>query len=570
MSTGTPHVTRNQKYHARGPVQLLVVVLFAALTLALTLTLVLPPAPASAHAELLSTMPAEGEVLDRAPSSVKLTFDEPVSLVSDGFQLYDGSGGHRTVPVELEGETVRATLPFALAEGSYVLGWRVISDDSHPESGVLSFAVGQADAALPGVVGTDTRPVDILYGVLTAVGYLGLFCLVGLTVFDLFIVRTAPTGRRLPRVTAIIALSAYLLLVPLTVVRARGSGFGELFDLFVVAESWTGAAAATLVLASCGTALMLLRVRLQRRESFWAGATGAGIALLSVLPVGHTRTFGPSWLVMGADLVHAATAAVWLGGLLALVLFLTRARRRNGDPAEAAGVLGRFSALAGGLVIVLGLTGIILALVMVGSVPALVGSDYGRLLLAKLALVAVIGGLAAWNRFGLVPRLTREDFTGQAWHRLSLAVRLEAVGIVLVIGLTSALTLQNPRASESEPALTAATASTRVGSPMLADLGTGHLTGRFSPGTAGVNVITFDITDADGTPIVPLDLPQVTVAEPNLSLGPLAATVEAGNTPGSYRAVVVLPVAGQWKITAAVRVNELERPAAVADVVVVG
>ncbi len=104
---------------------------------------------------------------------------------------------------------------------------------------------------------------------------------------------------------------------------------------------------------------------------------------------------------------------------------------------------------------------------------------------------------------------------------------------------------------------------------MVADLGTGHLTGRFSPGTAGVNVIAFDLTDAGGAPIVPLGLPQVSVAEPNLSLGPLTAKVEPGTTPGSYRAVVVLPVAGQWKITTAVRINELEQPAAVADVVIV-
>ncbi|MDJ0339066.1 hypothetical protein [Cryobacterium sp. PH31-O1] len=105
---------------------------------------------------------------------------------------------------------------------------------------------------------------------------------------------------------------------------------------------------------------------------------------------------------------------------------------------------------------------------------------------------------------------------------------------------------------------------------MLAELGTGHLTGQFGPGTAGINVITFDLTDAAGDPLMPLAMPEVSMAEPNLSLGPLIAKVEPGKTPGSYRAVVVLPVAGQWTITAAVRVNELERPAAVADAVVVG
>ncbi|MBG6057778.1 copper transport protein [Cryobacterium sp. MP_M5] len=552
-----------QGSRARGSlVRRLLSLLFAALIL----TLALPAAPASAHAELLSTTPTAGAVLATAPSTVELTFDEPVFLVPDGFQLYDGSNAHRTVPVEAVGAMVRATLPSGLAEGSYVLGWRVVSDDSHPESGVLSFAVGRAGASVPTIATTDTRQVDALYAVLTALGYLGLFSLVGLTVFDLFVARTAPPGRRLPGAAAVVSVSAYVLLIPLTEARLKGADFGALFDPGVLTSGWSGGPAVTLVLAASGMALMLLRARLPRRQGFWAGTVGAGAALVSVLPVGHTRTFGPGWLVMGADLIHAATAAVWLGGLLALVLHLTRARRKKGDPAAAALILGRFSTLAGGLVVLLGGTGTIMAVVIVGSVPALVDSAYGRLLLAKLGVVVVIGAVAAWNRFVLVSRLAREDITSRAWQRLGLAIRLEAVGLVLVLGLTSALTMQNPRATDTAAAPAQAAS---LGTPLLADLGTGHLTGRFSPGTPGVNVITFDLTDAGGEPVVPLTMPQVSVAEPNLSLGPLTAEVEPGQTPGSYRAVVVLPAAGQWKITAAVRVNEQEQPAAIADVVVV-
>ncbi|WP_166793254.1 copper resistance CopC/CopD family protein [Cryobacterium lactosi] len=538
----------------------------------LALTLALPAAPASAHAELVSTTPAEGEVLVKAPSSVEFTFDEPVFLVPDGFQLYDGSGGHHTVSTKMVDATVRATLPANLADGSYLLGWRVVSDDSHPESGVLSFAVGQASASAPIVVETDTGPVDILYGIVTALGYIGLFCLVGLTVFDLFIARAPVAGRRLPRLAALVAVSAYIVLVPLTVVRERGSALSALVDSAVTLAGLSAGAVMTLVFAAAGSALMLLRARLLRRQAVWVGTAGAALALASVLPVGHTRTFGPTWLVMGADLVHAASAAMWLGGLIGLLLYLSRARRRQGNPAEAAVVLGRFSVAAGGLAVMLGVTGTILAVVIVGSVPALVGSAYGQLLLVKVGMVVMIGGLAGWNRFGLVPRVSRQELTGRAWRLLTLVLRLEAVGVVLVLGLTSALTLQNPRATDTS--LGAAPAAAHVlsagGTPVLAELGTGHLNGRFRPGESGASVITFDLSDAGGSPIVPLGLPQVSAAEPNLSLGPVLAEVEPGQTPGSYRAVMVLPEPGQWKITVAVRVNELERPAAVIDVAVSG
>ncbi|MEP6799950.1 MAG: CopD family protein, partial [Lapillicoccus sp.] len=447
--------------------------------------------------------------------------------------------------------------------GSYVVGWRVVSDDSHPESGVLAFTVGRASAIAPKVTQVDSRPVDVLYETLNALGYLGLFTLVGLTVFDLLVARATAPGQRLPRIAGLVAVIAYAVLVPLTAIREKGSALGALLTPGAVTPDWKGAAAATLALATSGVVLMLLRMRLPGRVGLAAGGVGAVVALTSVLPVGHTRTFGPSWLVMGTDLVHAATAAVWVGGLIALILHLARARRRQDAPPGAAAVVGRFSTLAGGLVVLLGLTGTTLAVVILGSFPALTGTLYGRLLLGKLGLVAVVGAVAVWNRYRLVPRLERERVPARAWRQLALALRLEVVVLVLVLGLTSVLTLQNPRASATVEVAPA-------GTPLVAVLGTGHLTGRFTPGRVGSNVITFALTDAGGRPIVPLGVPQVSVAEPNLSLGPLAAEVRPGSTPGSYRAEVVIPAAGQWQITTAVRVSELEQPAAVATVVVLG
>lgn len=545
--------------------------MLALAAVSLVLLLASPPGSASAHAELVSTTPAEGAVLSEAPGSAEFTFDEPVFLVPDGFQLYDTEGGHRTLSTETAGAEVEAVLPRDLAPGSYVIGWRVVSDDSHPESGVLSFAVGEASLSAPSVTAADDRPVDILYGILNAAGYLGLFCLVGLTVFDLFVARVAPLARRVARVSAAVAVSAYAALVPLTAAREQGRGLGALLDPANLGRS--DGALLTLALVAGGIALMVLSARLTRSSGLWVGTLGAAAALTSVLPVGHTRTFEPLWLMMSADLIHAATAAVWLGGLLALILHLARARQSDGDPAEAAAVLGRFSSLAGGVALLLGATGATMAVVIVGSVPALFDNAYGLLLLAKLAVVAVIGGLAAWNRFALLPRVRHDGAARvRSWHQLGSAIRLEAIGVVVVVAITSALTLQNPGASVTlaSPSREGIESSVPVGTTMEADLGTGRLTGRFSPGTAEVNVITFDITDAAGIPLVPLTTPEVTIAEPNLCLGPFAALVEPGETPGSFRAVVSLPVPGQWKITTAVRVNELEQPAAVADVVVVG
>lgn len=555
----------------RAPQWRMVQRLFGAVLGALALALALPPGPAFAHAELLSTDPVDGAVMLSAPSTVSFTFDETVSFVPDGFQLYDGSGTHFTVPAHETNETVQVTLPNDLADGSYVVGWRVVSDDSHPESGLLRFAVGHADATAPAVALADTRSASVVYGVLTALGYLGLFTLVGLTVFDLLVSRRLTAGRLLSPTAGLVAVIAYALLVPVTVIRERGTRLNDLLSTIAESDVWSGAAALTLAFAASGVVLMLLRPRLRGRPGPAVGTVGALLALASVLPVGHTRTFGPTWLIMSADIVHAGAASVWLGGLIALGLHLTRARHRHAHPAGSLVVLGRFSALAGGLVVLVGVAGTALAVVIVGSIPALFDTTYGLLLLFKIGLVVVIGGLAAWNRFWLVPRLGRRPGDDLSWRRLSHVVRWEAVGLILVVGLTSVLTMQNPRAADAaEPAPAVTGIPAPSGIPLLAELGTGHLSGQFGPGTTGTNVISFAITDAGGQSIVPLGIPQVSVAEPNLGLGPLFAEVQPGATPGSYRATVDVPAAGEWKITAAVRINELEQPAAVVDVVVVG
>lgn len=524
---------------------------------ALCLGVALPPTTASAHAELVSTVPSAGEVLATAPSSVQLTFDEPVFLVPDGFQLYDGSGASRPLVVSTQDATVRAALPGNLPRGSYVVGWRVVSDDSHPESGVLAFSIGQADATSPVVTESDSGPVNVLYQGLNALGYLGLFTLVGLTIFDLVVLRRPAPGGRLAWVAGGVAVAAYVLLVPLTAAREQGAGLGHLLNSGITMD-WAGAAGVTAALAVIGVLLMWVRPRIHGRPAAAVGLVGAAVALTSVLPVGHTRTFGPRWLVMGSDLVHASAAAIWVGGLVALVMHLARARRREDDPVEAGTVVARFSALAGGVVVLVSLAGTVLAVVMLGSVSGLVETLYGRLLLLKLAVVAMVGAVAVYNRFRLVPRLSR-GVDPSAWRLLTRVLRLEVAGLVLVLCVTSVLTLQNPRPSAA--ALARTTTVTAV-------LGTGHLTGQLTPGTVGANVLTFDLTDAGGRPILPLAVPQVSVAEPDLTLGPLAAVVTPASRAGSYRAEVTVPAAGQWQVTTAVRVSELEQPAAVTTVVI--
>src|SRR4051812_25671484 len=109
------------------------------------LALLVWASPASAHASLESTSPASGAQLDEAPSEVRLTFSEPVEVSLGGVRVYDANservdtgsvhhpGGRGREVVEAVGD---------LSDGSYVVTWRVVSDDGHPVHGAFTFQVG--------------------------------------------------------------------------------------------------------------------------------------------------------------------------------------------------------------------------------------------------------------------------------------------------------------------------------------------------------------------------------------------------------------------------------------------
>src|SRR5690606_28795516 len=111
-----------------------------------------------------------------------------------------------------------------LAEGTYIVSWRVISLDTHPVSGGISFSVGEPSAssvAVPAQVAD--REVNVLRIGAEVLRYGGVLGFAGLTVFGLFIAepsvrRSAAFARRVGRARDALAAAAVLgavALVPL-------------------------------------------------------------------------------------------------------------------------------------------------------------------------------------------------------------------------------------------------------------------------------------------------------------------------------------------------------------------
>ncbi len=142
-------------------------------------------------------------------------------------------------------------------------------------------------------------------------------------------------------------------------------------------------------------------------------------------------------LHLTSDILHLFAAAVWIGGLVSLVLLLSMARNDQ----TAAGLsfareaTQRFSTVGVGVVAVILATGVVNGWILVGSWPALISTGYGRLLMLKIALFAVMLLIAAVNRFWLTPRLAPPSASGprlEALRRLARNSMLE-IALALVI-----------------------------------------------------------------------------------------------------------------------------------------
>jgi putative copper export protein/mono/diheme cytochrome c family protein/peroxiredoxin len=182
-----------------------------------------------------------------------------------------------------------------------------------------------------------------------------------------------------------------------------------------------------------------------RRTDWWAMRTQ--VLALSVVALGLLAASGHAIAVepgtgqaIAVALVHLVATGIWVGGLPALAALL-RAAARDGSVhtrAYAAFASRRFSRAAVLSVIVLAGTGVWNALAHIGSIPALVGTPYGRMLLLKLALLAAILALAMRARFWLLPALLRGvDAALGRLRRVALCEAGLAAGILVIVAVMS-------------------------------------------------------------------------------------------------------------------------------------
>ncbi|MGZ3713774.1 MAG: copper resistance CopC/CopD family protein [Ktedonobacterales bacterium] len=411
------------------------------------------------HAVLLRSDPAAGSVLPTEPGVVRLWFSEPVQPVSTGIVVLDAAGRRASRgPAQASGTTLTVGVAPA-GEGTYFVRWQVISSDTHPLEGQLSFSVGHPSRGPEGFAeNAGVSPFGLALQVVSRwlhfAGYaLGFGTLAfGLVVlWPLGISERGSAERRIRWLVsggiALLLVAAAMALMAQVVSLGAGSPFAPSASEIAgdalasgfgrVLSQQLGAALLLWVLVGIAESLKAGEEEKAQAGKERSGGRGERIALLAAVIVGvalaivdgeasHAVNVEPLWFGLAVNALHVAAMGLWAGGLLAL-LAVWNTKELRGRRGAMVACFGRIAVSA---VVMLSATGVVLAWEQVQRPINVVATSYGWALIAKLLVVA--GVLIA----AFVARRMRAGDRRFRWW----AVEVAGVAVVLALaGLLASL-----------------------------------------------------------------------------------------------------------------------------------
>lgn len=506
-------------------------------------------APAArAHAVLVGSSPVDGATVHAEPAEVRLTFDESVGLIPAAEEVISATGLRADTgqpQLAAGGTTIVLRLRPGLPEGTYSATWRVVSADTHAVSGSITFGIGVSPGAGVRAPADRTRGLDVAADVAQGLVYAGTVALIGV----LGAVRLLwpwSQGHRRVRLLAWAGWAALLcgtagafLLQGPRAADGSWPAVARFQDAGLTLDSVFGAellARAALLLAVAP----LLTSPGQRALPGRAGdvtRAAAALALLAAVAVtGHASTGPGAWLAIPAGMLHMAAMAVWLGGLLLLLLVVLPALR-SGSRALAEARLRHWSVTAYTCVLCLVVTGEYQAARQISPVQALWTTSYGITLLIKSGLViAMLAAAALAHRLAVSPA-AREAAPLAVARVVHRSVQAEAAIGAVVLAVTAVLSAEAPARTTYAPPVT-----------LAAPLGEDHVSVQVSTTRRGPQAITIRVLGPAGTPVparsVTATLSSQHVAALNVTLRKTAAN---GSSWASAAAVAPLP--GSWTLT---------------------
>ena len=516
---------------------------------AAVIALAAPARPAWAHAEQISSEPTADVVLEASPEVIVVRFSEAIEPVDDSLRLLASTGEAIEIgrPDTSGGaNTLSAAVPATLPPGSYVVGWRALSADSHVIRGAFVFSVGSASSGATEVVGEllrEQRPdssAQWWLGLGRWLSYAGLAVAIG-GLFGLS--RWAPDLVATRKASiALISAAAAGVVGTVVMIGAQATQIGgSILDLADVADTASGRWWLIRVAVASGTLLAMVnrgRVPAAVRSTPAAALLTIG-SWFVVAGGGHSVSGRFIPLAMVSTTVHLTAMSIWIGGVTMVAVVVPPGRRRAAAVSFSPWALGSVAALA--------VSGTINGVRQLDRLASLFDSAYGRWLLAKLVIVGAVLTVAGVVGRALRPTFinTRTDMAKDT-PAVSRLLRFELAGAAAILVTTVGLVGAPPPWSRS--------AETRSTTAIQGD--------RFAqidlePAITGATTLHVTIISPRGS-FDRADEIEVRAELPSAQLGPIDIPVAVAGANHVTTNRAALPVPGRWRFIVTARYGDFD------------
>ena len=471
---------------------------------------------------LESTEPAASSVLDTAPESITLRFNEAVNTELGWVRIFD-SNAKRIVDAGVvhaeNANSVRAEIP-DLGAGGYVVVWRVVSADGHPVEGAFTFQVGSSSSPVNteviATVVTNQEGSPWLgrsMGAAKMLVYLAAAWVIGIALIGDSQVRSIRVGSAVGGAGALLHL---MLLGSYSV----GGTFSDVADLGLVQNAINTRTGIMIVARIALFATLAVVVGLIPKR---AVLIGGALAAISLAVGGHAGALSPAAVMVSLGALHIFAVWVWIGSIAVLAL-----RTSHADLVDSAGSISRLMNVVLPTLVV---TGVLSAGKNMDGWGSVFDTTYGRIVSGKMIAVVLLAfmGLAV-----------RRSIRGRV-ERARRFIAAELLIVVAVFVATAVLSATPPNAGATNGNVFH---RTLVEAGILADV-------TVDPGTVGNNEVHLEFSPPGGS-LAPVREVSVRYSLPERDIPFFDATVTASSV-NHWIGVMSVPYEGDWTIEVLVK-----------------
>jgi copper transport protein len=418
------------------PFVVIIITIIGITSLLLSLTFFPSGIPeAYAHAFTIKSDPSPSQSLPSSPSKVDVFFSEPVDLRYSTVKVLDMSGKQvdNKDPRNINGDpaSLSVTLPSGLKDGVYTVSTKVLSaTDGHVVDNAFVFAIGQAAVPLQQSSNTPYGSQSQLYipnAIARFPAYVGQVLVVGAAFATLWLWRPiskiswlkdtlAPVRNRIDRSLIILMVIGSVILVVsdfgIIYVQAKdlGTGIGEAIGT-KFGSVWVMRTIESFILLAVSLEIYFRRAWRKKPGLITPPSKGEitslfaiGLTILATTTlIGHGATSG-QLLPIAIDFVHNLAASLWIGGIIYLALIVAPKLRQattleeNVKASALSILIPRFSTIPVTILGVIVITGPFLLYFIESNLDLTLASLYGKWLIIKLTLAAIMIVIGGYNQ----------------------------------------------------------------------------------------------------------------------------------------------------------------------------